>query len=141
MTGRAEAQTPNGESLPPPIPRPTPGRHQDPYGFVQLRTAPRDLHRPRPGPGRHVQLLLVPEADGQPASLQARFPNEQVKIEGKSTAWKFPIDGAKPTKYRTCAGCDGIVLILLLMWSRLISALCAGQLFTISESPIPPGPA
>ena len=31
----------------------------------------------------------------------------QVTIEGKSTAWKFPIDGAKPVTYRTCASAGG----------------------------------
>jgi hypothetical protein len=51
---------------------------------------------------------LCQKQTGSPFSLQARFPNEQVKIEGKSTAWKFPIEGAEPVKYRTCAGTDGI---------------------------------
>jgi hypothetical protein len=45
---------------------------------------------------------------GTVLSVQTRIPREQVKIEGKSTAWKFPIEGAKPTPYRTCAGSDGI---------------------------------
>jgi hypothetical protein len=52
--------------------------------------------------------FLCQKQTGSPFSLQARFPNEQVKIEGKSTAWVFPIEGAAPTKYRTCAGSDGI---------------------------------
>jgi hypothetical protein len=43
---------------------------------------------------------LCQKQTGSPFSLQARFPNEQVKIEGKSTVWKFPIDGAKPTRYQ-----------------------------------------
>jgi hypothetical protein len=51
---------------------------------------------------------LCQKQTGSVFSVQARFPNEQVTIEGKSTAWKFPIDGAKPTPYRTCAGSDGI---------------------------------
>ena len=45
---------------------------------------------------------------GSAFSIQARFPKEQVTIEGQSTAWKFPIEGAGPTKYRTCAGSDGV---------------------------------
>ena len=45
---------------------------------------------------------LCQKQTGSPFSLQARFPNEQVTIEGKSTAWKFPIDGAKPVTYRSC---------------------------------------
>jgi hypothetical protein len=63
-----------------------------------------------PDPDRVVMCncYLCQKQTGSPFSLQARFPNEQVKIEGKSTAWKFPIDGAKPTTYRTCAGSDGI---------------------------------
>jgi hypothetical protein len=63
-----------------------------------------------PDPDRVVMCncYLCQKQTGSPFSLQARFPNEQVKIEGKSTAWKFPIEGAKPTTYRTCAGSDGI---------------------------------
>jgi hypothetical protein len=63
-----------------------------------------------PDPDRVVMCncYLCQRQTGSPFSLQARFPNEQVKIEGKSKAWKFPIDGAKPTAYRTCAGSDGI---------------------------------
>ena len=52
--------------------------------------------------------FLCQKQTGSAFSLQARFPNEQVKIEGKSTAWKFPIEGAEPTPYRTCAGSDGV---------------------------------
>jgi hypothetical protein len=63
-----------------------------------------------PDPDRVVMCncYLCQKQTGSPFSVQARFPNEQVKIEGKSKAWKFPIDGAKPTTYRTCAGSDGI---------------------------------
>jgi hypothetical protein len=39
---------------------------------------------------------------GSAFAIQARFPREQVTIQGKSTAWKFPIDGAKPVTYRSC---------------------------------------
>jgi hypothetical protein len=63
-----------------------------------------------PDPDRVVMCncYLCQKQTGSPFSLQARFPNEQVKIEGKSTAWTFPIEGADPVKYRTCAGTDGI---------------------------------
>jgi len=39
---------------------------------------------------------------GSAFSIQARYPRSQVTIEGKSTAWKFPISGAKPVAYRSC---------------------------------------
>jgi hypothetical protein len=39
---------------------------------------------------------------GSAFSIQARFPKEQVTIEGKSTAWKFPIEGAPAVTYRNC---------------------------------------
>jgi hypothetical protein len=39
---------------------------------------------------------------GSAFAIQARFPRDQVKIEGKSTAWKFPVAGAKPVTYRSC---------------------------------------
>jgi hypothetical protein len=63
-----------------------------------------------PDPDRVVMCncYLCQKQTGSPFSLQARFPNEQVTIKGKSKAWVFPIDGAKPTTYRTCAGSDGI---------------------------------
>ena len=39
---------------------------------------------------------------GSAFSIQARIPKEQVRIEGKSTAWKFPVAGAPPVTYRNC---------------------------------------
>jgi hypothetical protein len=39
---------------------------------------------------------------GSAFSIQARLPRKLVKIEGKSTAWTFPIAGAKPVTYRSC---------------------------------------
>jgi hypothetical protein len=38
---------------------------------------------------------------GSAFAIQARFPRAQVTIEGKSTAWTFPMDGAKPVTYRS----------------------------------------
>ena len=63
-----------------------------------------------PDPDRVVMCncFLCQKQTGSAFSVQARYPNEQVKIEGKSTAWTFPIEGAEPVKYRTCAGTDGI---------------------------------
>ena len=39
---------------------------------------------------------------GSAFAIQARFPRGQVRIEGTSTAWTFPADGAKPVTYRSC---------------------------------------
>jgi hypothetical protein len=50
---------------------------------------------------------LCQKQSGSAFAIQARFPKEQVTIEGKSTAWKFPIDGAKPVTYRNCASEGG----------------------------------
>jgi hypothetical protein len=35
-------------------------------------------------------------------SVQGRFPRGKVKIEGKSTKWKFPSDSGKRVTYRSC---------------------------------------
>jgi hypothetical protein len=84
-------------------------------GAIKTRTASCNCGQLRvtctgPDPDRVVMCncYLCQRQTGSVFSVQARFPNEQVKIEGKSTAWKFPIEGAKPTTYRTCAGSDGI---------------------------------
>jgi hypothetical protein len=39
---------------------------------------------------------------GSAFAIQARFPREQVTIEGKSTAWRFPSKSGKPVMYRSC---------------------------------------
>lgn len=44
---------------------------------------------------------LCQKQSGSTFGLQARFPREQLKIEGKSSTWRFP--GEKPVSYRTCA--------------------------------------
>ena len=44
---------------------------------------------------------LCQKQSGSTFGLQARFPREQLTIEGKSTTWKFP--GEKPVSYRTCS--------------------------------------
>ena len=113
LTGRAEAQTstqnPGGAKTPASDPQSAQGSE------IKTRTASCNCGQLRvttkgPDPDRVVMCncFLCQRQTGSPFSVQARFPNEQVKIEGKSTAWKFPIDGAKPTTYRTCAGSDGI---------------------------------
>ena len=40
---------------------------------------------------------------GSAFSIQATFPKEQVTIDGKSTALRFPIAGAPPVTYRNCS--------------------------------------
>jgi hypothetical protein len=50
---------------------------------------------------------LCQKQSGSVFAVQARFPREQVTIEGKSTAWKFPIEGATPVAYRNCASEGG----------------------------------
>ena len=40
---------------------------------------------------------------GSAFAIQATFPKEQVTIEGKSTAWTFPVAGAPPVTYRNCS--------------------------------------
>jgi hypothetical protein len=113
LTGRAKAQastqTPAGAKTPSVNPKSEPG------SAIKTRIASCNCGQLRVtctglDPDRVVMCncYLCQKQTGSPFSLQARFPNEQVKIEGKSTAWKFPIEGAKPTPYRTCAGSDGI---------------------------------
>ena len=64
-----------------------------------------------PDPDRVVMCNchLCQKQTGSPFSLQARFPNEQVTIKGKSLTWTYPPkDGVTPVTGRTCAGTDGI---------------------------------
>jgi hypothetical protein len=46
---------------------------------------------------------LCQKLTGTAFSMQATFPKEQVRVEGKSTAWKFPVEGAPPVKFRNCS--------------------------------------
>jgi len=108
VTGRTIAQTPDGAKASAAAPKTEPGAIKTRVASCncgQLRVTTKG-----PDPDRVVMCncYLCQKQTGSPFSVQARFPNEQVTIEGKSTAWKFPIDGAKPTPYRTCAGSDGI---------------------------------
>jgi hypothetical protein len=106
---QAQTQTPDSEKTHADSPKSEQG------SAIKTRTASCNCGQLRvtctgPDPDRVVMCncYLCQKQTSSPFSLQARFPNEQVKIEGKSTAWKFPIEGAEPVKYRTCAGTDGI---------------------------------
>jgi hypothetical protein len=108
-TAQAQTQAPGSGKAPAGKPR------SKQASAIKTRTASCNCGQLRvtctgPDPDRVVMCncYLCQKKTGSPFSLQARFPNEQVKIEGKSTAWRFPIEGAKPTPYRTCAGSDGI---------------------------------
>lgn len=46
---------------------------------------------------------LCQRQSGSAFAIQARFPKEQVAIEGEATSWRFPIDGAEPVDFRHCA--------------------------------------
>ena len=63
---------------------------------------------------------LCQKQSGSAFAIQARFSKEQVTIEGKSTAWKFPIEGATPVT---------AFLRIVLPMSR--NVLIAAGLFTV----------
>ena len=50
---------------------------------------------------------LCQKQSGSVFAVQARFPREQVTIEGKSTAWKLPLAKANATEYRNCVSLGG----------------------------------
>jgi hypothetical protein len=109
LTGRTKAKTPDSMKTPAADPKSAEGSE------IKTRVASCNCGQLRvttkgPDPDRVVMCncFLCQKQTGSPFSLQARFPNEQVTIKGKSKAWVFPINGAKPTPYRTCAGSDGI---------------------------------
>jgi len=103
LIGRAKAETTSDDPMP------------EPGSVFKIRKASCNCGQltvttngPDPDHVVMCNCFLCQKQTGSPFSLQARFPNEQVKIEGKSTAWVFPIEGTGPTPYRTCAGSDGI---------------------------------
>jgi hypothetical protein len=113
LTGRTKAQTstqtPGGAKTPAAVPKSAESSE------IKTRVASCNCGQltvttKGPDPDRVVMCncFLCQKQTGSPFSLQARFPNDQVTIKGKSKAWVFPIEGAKPTPYRTCAGSDGI---------------------------------
>jgi hypothetical protein len=105
-TAQAQAKTPEGAKT-------SAGDPKAASGAIKTRTASCNCGQLRvtctgPDPDRVVMCncFLCQKQTGSPFSVQARFPNEQVKIEGKSTAWTF--DGATPLPYRTCSSSNGI---------------------------------
>ncbi len=46
---------------------------------------------------------LCQKQSGSAFAIQARFPKEQVTIEGESKVWAFPEEGVEPVEYRNCA--------------------------------------
>ena len=50
---------------------------------------------------------LCQKQSGNIFAVQARFPTEQVAIEGKSTSWKLPKDEADQIAYRNCVSLGG----------------------------------
>ena len=51
---------------------------------------------------------LCQKQSGSVFAVQARFPKEQVTIEGKSTVWKLPLEAAKALPYRNCVALGGV---------------------------------
>ncbi len=96
FTGYATAQTPDSETT-----------RSD---SIKTRTASCNCGQLRvtcvgPDPDR-ISLChcnLCQKQSGSAFAIQARFPREQVTIEGKSTTWKFPIAGEKPVSFENCA--------------------------------------
>jgi hypothetical protein len=108
LTGRTKAQTPDGPTTPAGEPKSEQG------AAIKTRTASCNCGQLRvtckgPDPERITlcHCNLCQKQSGSAFAIQARFPKEQVTIEGKSTAWKFPIEGAKPVTYRNCASTGG----------------------------------
>mmetsp|Transcript_25540 Transcript_25540/g.51584 ORF Transcript_25540/g.51584 Transcript_25540/m.51584 type:complete len:190 (-) Transcript_25540:18-587(-) len=50
---------------------------------------------------------LCQKQSGSVFAVQARFPKEQVTIEGESTAWKIPKDEADQVGYHNCVSLGG----------------------------------
>jgi hypothetical protein len=61
-----------------------------------------------PDPERRslCHCYLCQKQSGSAFAIQARFPREQVMIEGESTAWKFPIEGAAPSRIATAPAAE-----------------------------------
>lgn len=50
---------------------------------------------------------LCQKQSGSAFAIQARYPKEQVAIEGRSTAWNIPLEAAKALPYRNCVVAGG----------------------------------
>ena len=48
------------------------------------------------------QCIECQRRTGSVFSVQARLPIEHLTIEGQSSTWTFPSDGAKPAEFRSC---------------------------------------
>src|SRR6185295_3219607 len=112
VTGRAKAET----AAQPPDSAKTPGGKPESgqASAIKTRTASCNCGQLRvttkgPDPERRsmCHCKLCQKQTGSAFGIQARFPREQVTIEGKATAWKFPIEGATPVTYRNCTSGGG----------------------------------
>ena len=104
MTGRTKAETPEGAKASAGDPKAAPS------SAIKTRKAScicGQLTVTTKGPDpKRISLCHCKNCQKQTGSafaIQATFPKEQVTIEGKSTAWKFPIEGAPPVTYRNCS--------------------------------------
>jgi hypothetical protein len=102
VTGHATAKAETSTQTPAAAPKSEPGA-------IKTRTASCNCGQLRvttkgPDPERRsiCHCHYCQRMTGSAFSIQATFPKEQVKIEGKSTAFKFPIDG-KPVTFRNCS--------------------------------------
>ena len=100
---RAQAQTPDGSKTPAADPKSIKTRKASCIcGQLTVTTKGPDPERRSLCHCKNCQ-----KQTGSAFAIQATFPKEQVTIEGKSTTWKFPVEGAPPVTYRNCSrtGC------------------------------------
>ena len=110
LIGCQETEVADSDTQPPNSAAPTPDSETPRDETIRTRTASCNCGQLRvtcvgPDPER-ISLChcnLCQRQSGSAFAIQARFPREQVTIEGESTAWKFPIEGADPVTYRNCA--------------------------------------
>jgi hypothetical protein len=107
MAGRAKAQTPDGAKVAAGDPKAEPGAIKTRKASCNCGQLTVSCVGPDPERISICFCNLCQKQSGSAFAIQARFPKEQVTIEGKSTAWKFPIEGAKPVSYRNCASTGG----------------------------------
>ena len=89
---------------------PAPGTASNDADAIKTRTASCNCGQLRvtcvgPDPER-ISLChcnLCQKQSGSAFAIQARFPTEQVTIEGESKVWSFPEAGVEPVEYRNCA--------------------------------------
>ncbi len=113
MTGRAKAQT--SPPTPPEGAKPPAGDTKAEKGdAIKTRTASCNCGQLRvtckgPDPERITMCscYLCQKQSGSVFAVQARFPKDQVTIDGNSTTWKLPLEAAKALPYRNCAALAG----------------------------------